>query len=229
VPDATVEEPQARSCGMCPHNILKVLPTGFKGKECADRKRLAVVPADDVLNEEYGGPMLLSVPPASLGALEIYGKEMKKAGVPFYAYTTIMRTAPGFRLEFEAGRPVADEEADHVNMFRESEGGKDRLAFILNDITMEETEAQIPLSLPDTKPRVTPGVSALPRAGVAPQPQPQPRPQPRPQPKEGAIEQALSKPAPAPTSTRTVKVPEAEVTTTGIDAIDEMFGNLIKE
>ena len=39
------------------------------GKACTDNKRIAVVPAGDLANEAYGGPMLLRLPPSTFQGL----------------------------------------------------------------------------------------------------------------------------------------------------------------
>jgi hypothetical protein len=61
---------------------------GSKGKACADSKRLAIVPVEDIDNEFYGGPMLLRVPPASLGDLKAYADKLNAMGFPYYAVAT---------------------------------------------------------------------------------------------------------------------------------------------
>lgn len=66
-PDAGVADPQAATCATCPMNQFgsRVTEAGKKGKACQDNKRLAVVPADDIENAIFGGPMLLRIPPSS--------------------------------------------------------------------------------------------------------------------------------------------------------------------
>ena len=70
-PDMGVANPQSMACATCHNNQFgsKVTDAGKKLKACTDSRRLALVPYPDVVNEEYGGPMMLRVPPASLVSL----------------------------------------------------------------------------------------------------------------------------------------------------------------
>jgi hypothetical protein len=156
VPDDSVEVKQAQSCSMCPHDVFKTLPTGMKGKECTDGKRVAIVPALDMENDAFGGPMLLRVPAGSLGALEMYGKDFKKVGIPFYAYTTIISFVPGTttKLAFTPGRPITDEEALIIQKHRKD----DRTSRIINEEIIPEDEAQT---------RTAPTASSPPPAAAA--------------------------------------------------------------
>lgn len=239
VPDQDVPEEtrQSGSCGMCSHNILKKLPTGFQGKECADRKRMAIVPASDPINDEWGGAMLFSTPPASLGALEQYGKELKKLNIPYYAYTTIISFRPNVtgKLDFEWGRPLTDDEADIIIRMREDE----RISYITSEIQKEETEQiqkeetqQIAQQTPPpaAKPITTPRVSeqqATRVGGFAVTSKPVQETA-----QQGAIGQAIARPSAAPASNRAAQVPNEEIEETidtGVDEVDRLFGNLITE
>lgn len=88
-PDPGVPEPQHQFCAQCQHNVFgsKQTENGKKAKACADSRRLAVVPAQDLKNEKYGGPMLLRVPAASLNNLVAFNAAIKK--VPA-AYPTVI-------------------------------------------------------------------------------------------------------------------------------------------
>lgn len=110
---------QADSCAVCPKNVFgsRITETGTKAKACADSRRVAVIPEGDFKNDVYGGPMLLRVPASSLSNLATYGKKMDKQGFP---YNTII-TRVSFdhsvafpKLEFNAVRPLNDEEADEI-------------------------------------------------------------------------------------------------------------------
>ena len=62
-PADTVQNKQAKTCAMCPKNAFGSAPrrkdgSVSKGKACADNRKLAVVPIDDIDNERFGGPML---------------------------------------------------------------------------------------------------------------------------------------------------------------------------
>lgn len=89
-PDATVVQKQALTCGACQHNIWgsKVTPQGRPTKSCADGRRLAIVPAYDPMNQRFGGPALLRIPPASLGELAAYSNMLASAQAHYFAVVT---------------------------------------------------------------------------------------------------------------------------------------------
>ena len=100
-PDASVEKPQSKACGTCPHNQWgsKIGETGGKGKACQDSVRLAVATPNQ-LNEPY----LLRVPPASIRSLGDYGDMLKKRGVGYNMVVTKIGfdlTAPTPKLVFK--------------------------------------------------------------------------------------------------------------------------------
>lgn len=116
IPDADSGTPQAPSCAACPHNQWgsRMTDDGRKAKACQDSRRIAVVPMGDIDNEQYGGPMLLRVPAASLNDLKSYGVGMKNKG---FAYNTIVSRV-GFdpdasypKLTFKPVRQITDDEA----------------------------------------------------------------------------------------------------------------------
>jgi len=85
-PDIGASDPQASLCATCQWNQFgsKISENGKKSKACQDNKRLAVVPADDIANEAYGGPMLLRVPPASFKSLDALARQLSEARCHFY-------------------------------------------------------------------------------------------------------------------------------------------------
>lgn len=91
VPDLGVPKKQNDFCKACKWDAFGSRPAQpgqtqtFKGKACSDNKRLAVVPLGDLKNEQYGGPMLLRVPPASLSDVEALANALKAIGYPYYA------------------------------------------------------------------------------------------------------------------------------------------------
>lgn len=120
-PDASVpvEQRQSATCAACPHNVFgsRVTTAGKAAKACTDSKRLAVVPLGDIENEVYGGPMLLRVPPASLGDLVNYDNKLKAIGFPYMAVGTRIGfdiNAEYQKLTFSAIRPLTDAEAHKV-------------------------------------------------------------------------------------------------------------------
>lgn len=119
VPEAASANKQCDTCALCPHNQWgsRITPAGKQGKACSDSKRLAVVPAGDLNNDAYGGPMLLRVPAASLQDLAMYGQKMQQMGYPYYAVSTKIsfdasEAYPKFL--FQGLRPLSDDEADIV-------------------------------------------------------------------------------------------------------------------
>lgn len=123
-PDKSVPVPVSPTCGACPNNELgSRIYNGKRLKACADQKRLVVVPAADILNEVWGGPMLLRVPGGSLKSLKLYSEDLAHARLYFYGCTTMMRFAPGVshqKLLFEYGRPLQDDEIRNVLTLRSS-------------------------------------------------------------------------------------------------------------
>jgi hypothetical protein len=117
-PDASVtpEGKQSDRCQSCKQNVFgsRITENKRKAKACADSKRLAVTPAADMLNEDYGGPMLLRIPAASLSVLASFETDMKRCGFPYYSF--VMRV--GFdpkesypKFTFSPVRPLDNNEA----------------------------------------------------------------------------------------------------------------------
>jgi len=79
-PDPSVEEPQSRTCAICPNNQWgsKIGDNGGKGKACQDSKRLAIA-QPDMLNDPY----LIRVPPASIKPLSEYAVALGKRGAEY--------------------------------------------------------------------------------------------------------------------------------------------------
>jgi len=118
VPDPAADK-QAPSCAGCPKNQYgsRITDAGKKVKACGDSRRLAVIPEGDFANELYGGPMLLRVPASSLSNLAQFGKKMKNKGFPYNTIVTRVsfdHTVSFPKLEFNATRPLTDEEADEI-------------------------------------------------------------------------------------------------------------------
>ncbi len=79
-PDAASRDKQNEFCATCPQNIWGSATTerGRKAKACRDGRRIALVPIDDVPNVDYGGAMLLDIPPTSLASLEMYVRTLER-------------------------------------------------------------------------------------------------------------------------------------------------------
>lgn len=91
-PDAGSRAKQSPVCVTCPHNKWgsKVTDAGTKIKACQDRRKIAVVPAPDIENEEFGGPMILDLPPTGMLALDRYAREVRRHGAdPSQIVTTL--------------------------------------------------------------------------------------------------------------------------------------------
>ena len=111
LPDASIDEPQCKTCAACPRNVFGSARNG-KGKSCSDARRVAISAAGQV-NE----PMLLRIPPATLKPLAEYGKMLNNRGVPYNAVITKIRfereeATP--KLKFEAVRFLTEEEFAEV-------------------------------------------------------------------------------------------------------------------
>jgi hypothetical protein len=176
VPDADVDAPQASSCAVCPQNVIgsRMTDQGKKTKACGDHKRVIVVPAGDVANEAFGGPMLLRVPATSLKTLQAYGDYLKRNQALYFGCVTTMTFDPAFAhqvINFDYSRALTDDEVRVILEHQKS----DQVARILNEeiaatdpslaeATVDEPEEEAtPESnpstgsgQPDTKPRVQP-------------------------------------------------------------------------
>lgn len=197
-PAVDAENPQAKSCAACPHNLWgsRITDSGGKGKACSDSMRLAIA-APDQLND----PMLLRVPAASLKVLGQYGGQLAKRGVePKHVVTKI-----GF--DYNVAHPALTFKA--VDFVSEAQ-----LAEIETVITDEaDTIGQI-TGLGDS---VTPEVehnAEAPAPKAAPKPAPKPKSAPKPEPTPEPVVAATPEPKPEP-----AKVDD-------YDSIDEALDNL---
>jgi hypothetical protein len=114
-PSPDSPKPQSKTCATCPKNEWgsKISPGGAKIKACADVRRLAILPADDM---EYD-PILLRIPGASLGDLAAYGKALKARGIPYSAVVTKLSfdaDAAFPKVMFAFERVLTPEEMRHV-------------------------------------------------------------------------------------------------------------------
>lgn len=192
VPDASVPEDQLQNdvCATCPRDKIgsRVTDAGKKTKECGDHKRVVVVPASDILNEAFGGVMLLRVPASSLKGLQAYGDYLKSNRVLYFGCATVLTfdPDPSFpRIQFEFARPLDDTEVQMVLELRET----DQVKRILNEeIAVTDPSTAEVINEPEDTPessaqsevvqpqRAQPQVHMVPQATQRPvQPQ-QPRP-----------------------------------------------------
>jgi hypothetical protein len=185
-PDANVPDRQNPICKICKNNVFGSGPNG-RGKACADSKRVVVVPVDDMLNEAYGGPMLLRVPPASLQNMAAFGDKLKQVGYPPYAVATrisfdVKVTHP--QLVFQAVRALNDDEAKFVLELRDDER-VDRILAVPHEDHVEpkeEVKLEDVFEQPPTQPTKAatksaaasqPKQNAKPQLAATPKPQPQ--------------------------------------------------------
>ena len=101
-PDST--QPQNDLCAGCPQNAWgsRITPQGTKVKACADKKRLAVVSADDVSGPIY----LLEVTASALKGLSAYqaGLKMRKIPTECVRTTVLFDTEASYpKLKFKFG------------------------------------------------------------------------------------------------------------------------------
>jgi hypothetical protein len=91
-PDPASPKKQCASCAACPQNVFgsRITEAGKKGKACQDARRVAVVPVGDIENETYGGPMLLRIPPMSLGNLAKYTSDIARFNAQPYMVGTVL-------------------------------------------------------------------------------------------------------------------------------------------
>jgi hypothetical protein len=123
-PHANSPKKQSETCASCPRNVWggRITENGKRAKECTDSKRMAVVPLDNVRNEDMGGPMLLRVPAASLSDLSTYGNELAKLGYHYFAVATKIQFDPEEsypKFRFIAIRPLDTEEGAAVLEMRD--------------------------------------------------------------------------------------------------------------
>ena len=189
VPLESSPKKQSATCAACPKNAWgsKITDQGKKAKACSDARRLAVVPLGDIDNELFGGPMLLRIPPASLGELAAFDNQMRAMGYPLFGI--------GVRIAFDINseyqkllytpiRVLTEEEAQKVLALRE-DPRVDRI--------LESEEAPLPGPAAAPQPQFEQPPAAQP-APVAAAPAPARKPKP-------AAPAAAAAPAPAPAAT----------------------------
>ncbi len=112
VPDPGVPHPQSAKCGTCKWNKFGTASNG-KAKACGDSKRLAVVPAWDFENEDWGGPMLFRIPPTSFRNFADYVEDQTKQGRDLNLIITRIRFDPKTshqKLTFAYQRWISEDE-----------------------------------------------------------------------------------------------------------------------
>jgi hypothetical protein len=176
VPDPGVPNRQNPDCPSCPHNVWgsKITPQGTKTRACGDSRRIAVVPANDIPNEAWGGPVLVRVPAASLGPLQQYGDRLKQLGTKFYAVKTRLSFDSSKAYPQLAFRPIGGLTQEQYRQAVEVRSGE-QLKRVLSLAVELTPEARVPHPASDDGAGRAGRGAVLARAG-----RPGPRPSPRP-------------------------------------------------
>jgi len=87
VPDPASPQKQSNTCRGCKWDAFgsRMTEDNRKGKACQDAKRLAVVPAADLKNEFFGGPMLLKLPPSAFAGWSELEAALLQQGYEYFA------------------------------------------------------------------------------------------------------------------------------------------------
>lgn len=180
-PEANAPQKQSALCQKCPQNEWgsRVTDSGARAKRCADSKRLAIVPALDLENDSYGGPMLLRVPPTSLANLSLYAGNLARRGAPLEALVTRI----GFnvdlaypQLTFTPMRWLTDEEA---RLVVGPDGKSGVMAHPAVGRILVDSVAMAAVGESEPEPEPEPAPSPAPAPAPAPPPPPPPPPQPQ--------------------------------------------------
>lgn len=123
-PDGSVQAKVNATCADCPMNAWgsRITEAGKSGKACSDSRRIAIVPAQDIDNDLFGGPMLLRIPAATLKDLKAYGDMLNSYQFPYFAVVTRISFDPKEaypKFVFSAVRPLTDAEAKKVLSLRD--------------------------------------------------------------------------------------------------------------
>lgn len=216
VPDMASPKRQNPTCAGCRWNAWgssRMQGGTGKGKDCADSKRLAIVPASDVANEAMGGPMLLRIPPASLGELGKYSAELAALGVNYYEVETEMSFDPTTEYPKVLFRAVGMIDAEALETVVEQRDGQSIDRILATPIEVVHTDGvdqshtnvappapvpaqQAPQQPPaGFKPQTVPTIPAAPAAPApAPQPAAPAAPPPAPEPKVNGADVSLVDP-----------------------------------
>jgi hypothetical protein len=86
-PDPAAPKIQNETCRGCRWDAFgsRRMDDGRNAKACQDAKRVAIVPAADIKNEMYGGPMLLKLPPSAFNALSELEVQLHMQGYRYFA------------------------------------------------------------------------------------------------------------------------------------------------
>jgi hypothetical protein len=215
-PDPDSTQPQNDLCASCPQNAWgsKITDAGTRIKACADKKRLAVVAADDPTGPIY----LLEVTAAALKNLNQYQKELSMRGIAPEIVKTIVSfdTNASFpKLQFDFGGFLGVPTQTVVDgLFGSSK---------VTEITGERTVGLVAIPAQAAAPAVSPPIA--PELAATPAPEPVTEPAPVAAPAFGTPTAA----APAvPTPERVVEEP-AKAPAAGTAGLASEITNLMAE
>jgi hypothetical protein len=219
-PDPGSAKPQAPACAGCKHNVFgsKITEQGNKTKACADNRRVAVVPYPDIENKNFGGPLLLRVPPASLQNLRNYAQMLENGGANY----NMLVTRIGFDAEAAYPKltfrvmtyPSGDKQGQHIWLNPDE---LDKVIAMQRGDTIDRMLAHAPIVPED--PAATPEV-VEPEAGPGPAPEPEPKPEPKVEVAE-APEPEPKKEKPSAKDANSAEVKPVE------DSLNDLIGNLL--
>lgn len=210
-PEST--SPQNDACASCQWNAWgsKVAPNGQQLKACSDKKRLAVVAADDPTGPVY----LLEVTPAALRGLNAYQQDLTRHGIA----AEIVRTRISFdtnasfpKLQFGFGGYLDEDTMTAVD------------GLFGSDKVKEITGEQAPVAAP--KPVVAAPRPAPVKAAPPPVEEAEEEPAPPPAPKRGFGAAAAAPAAKAAPKAAPKPAPKAEVAVAAVSLADEIAGLL---
>lgn len=200
-PEPGVAKPQSEYCKDCRWNKYNVIP-GRVGKPCQDNKRVVIVPAWDIENEQWGGPMLLRLPPTSFAPFDQYIASFKRAsqqaGINILPYRVITRLSfdpvAKFALNFTRMEFLDEPRMIRAKAWRQDER-TDRVLHISSTQVDRDGGAEEHIEAPPAAPSAQTAADAQAAARAAQQTVIQPAPAP------------VSTPAPAPVNTAPASAP----------------------
>lgn len=160
-PDPASAHKQSAHCATCPNNAWgsSNMP-GSKAKACRDGRRLAIVPAGNVDNDIYDGPMLMDVPPASLKPLDKYVTYLDRMGADISQVVTKIEFNPNATHELAFsfnGWIQSPEDYDTVCEHGQSEQVRRMLEAPLVEVTYDPASEELPPPPAHIPPRQAPG------------------------------------------------------------------------
>ena len=209
-PEPGVAKPQSQYCKDCRWNRFNAIP-GRVGKPCQDNKRIVVVPAWDIDNEKWGGPMLLRLPPATFAPFDQYMASFKRAsqqaGVNILPYRVITRLSfdpvAQFALNFQRMEFLDEPRMIRAKAWRQDER-TERVLHISSTQVDRDAGSEEHAAPPPAAASAQTAADAQAAARAAQQAAYQPAPAPAPAPVAQAPTPA---PAPAPAPAPVVAVP----------------------